>query len=148
MGWTSLALAALLTTSLATSGMAGGLPDNDTETLVTGWLTALYSGETAKLDNVLSEHFQVSLGSGRGFTREGALKAAPVVNSDASVSNLVITRSETIIVARYDVQVEQMIEGEVQSKIAPRLTVFELHADGWYVTAHASFAVPIAAEGE
>ena len=148
MGWTSLALAALLTTSLATSGMAGGLPDNDPETLVTGWLTALYSGETAKLDNVLSEHFQVSLGSGRGFTREGALKAAPVVNSDASVSNLVITRSETIVVARYDVQVEQVIEGEVQSKIAPRLTVFELHADGWYVTAHASFAVPIATEGE
>jgi hypothetical protein len=148
MGWTSLALAAVLTTSLATSGMAGGLPDTDPETLVTDWLTVLYSGETAKLDHVLSEHFQVSLGSGRGFTREGALKAAPVVNSDASVSNLVITRSETLIVARYDVQVEQMIEGELQSKNAPRLTVFELHEDGWYVTAHASFAVPIAAEGE
>jgi hypothetical protein len=61
---------------------------------------------------------------------------------------LVITRSETLIVARYDVQVEQMVEGEVQSKNAPRLTVFERHEDGWYVTAHASFAVPIAAEGE
>jgi hypothetical protein len=128
--------------------MAGGLSDNDPETLVEGWLTELYSGDTARLEAILADHFQVSLGSGHGFKKDEALKVAPVVNSPAEVSNLVATRTDTIIVARYDVQVEQVIEGELQSRMAPRLTVFERHDDGWYITAHASFAVPVAPESE
>ena len=96
----------------------------------------------------MADHFQLSLGSGHGFKKDEALKVAPEVNSPAVVSNMIITRSESIIVARYDVEVEQMIEGELQSRMAPRLTVFERHEDGWYITAHASFTVPVTLETE
>lgn len=148
MGWTTRLLGASLIAFLATNAMAGGLPDTDPETLVEDWLTELYSGDTARLEAILAHHFQVSLGSGHGFTKVEALAVAPVVNSPAEVSNLVATRSQSIIVARYDVEVEQIIEGELQSRMAPRLTVFERHEDGWYITAHASFAVPIALAAE
>lgn len=148
MGWTPRTLGASLIALLATNCMAGGLHDSDPETLVEDWLTELYSGDTARLEAILADHFQVSLGSGHGFKRDEALTVAPVVNSPAQVSNLVATRSESIIVARYDVEVEQMIEGALQSRMAPRLTVFERHQDGWYITAHASFAVPRPAEAE
>jgi len=148
MGFTNKILGACLIVFLASKGMAGGLPNSDEETLLENWLTELYSGDTARLEAVLADHFQLSLGSGHGFKKDEALKVAPVVNSPAEVSNLIITRSETIIVARYDVEVKQMIEGELQSRMAPRLTVFELREDGWYVTAHASFAVPVAPKTE
>jgi hypothetical protein len=148
MSWTTRVLGSCLITFLASNSMAGGLPNNDPETLVEDWLTELYSGETTRLEAILADHFQLSLGSGHGFKKDEALKVAPVVNSPAEVSNLTITRSESIIVARYDVEVEQMIEGERQSRMAPRLTVFERQEDGWYITAHASFTVPVTLETE
>jgi hypothetical protein len=60
------------------------------------------------------------------------------------VSDIVTTRSETIVVARYNLEIEQLILGKPQTRLAPRMTIFERHADGWYVTAHANFAVPVA----
>lgn len=131
-------------TLLSSPVMADGLPDARPEQLVASWLKILFSGDAPAIEAILADHFQVVMASGDSFNKAQTPGVLPVATSEAKVSDIVITRSDDIIVARYNVEIDQKILGKAQSRLAPRLTVFERHADGWYVTAHANFAVPTA----
>jgi ketosteroid isomerase-like protein len=136
------ALMCLAAAAASFSASAAGFVASSHAELVHDWLTVLYSGDAARLDAVLADHFQVALGSGHGFVKSEALDVMPVVTGEPVISGLVATESGDLLVVRYHVEVSQKIEGLEQTRLAPRLTVFEKHADGWYVTAHASFAAP------
>jgi Domain of unknown function (DUF4440) len=130
----------------ASHGAPRGAPAEPTAkgtALVTRFFDQLESGDTAKLERLLSPAFQLQGADGGYLDKEEFLADPPSVES-FEISNVQATRVGKVIVVRYDVEAVVTIDGVPQERApAPRLSVFVQGKQGWQLVAHANFNVPV-----
>src|SRR3954454_18592645 len=109
------------------------------------WADALFTGDPAVVDKVLAEEFQILRSNGRGHDKASYLKALPKQATRSKFSDIIATGNSETLVIRYEIEIEQTIDGKPVNGIAPRLSVFRKAAGrSWLIVAHANFA-PIGA---
>lgn len=91
---------------------------------------------------LLAPEFQIMRSNGSGYDRDGyvnrgvgLIKGKP----DFGLENIVATRHGDIMVVRYILRIDEVINGNPIRKRAPRLTVFRAIGGHWKVVAHANF---------
>jgi len=91
---------------------------------------------------MLAPEYQIMRANGVGFDRDGYLgrgvggvKGRP----DFSHEDIVATRDGDILVVRYFLRINEIIDGTPVKKRAPRLTVFRMIDGKWKVVSHANF---------
>ena len=129
------------TLSLATPVVA----DDDLTKTARKALVAFTEGVLAGpevLAPLLAPEYQIMRNNGVGYDRDGYLKrgvgtisAAP----DFSHEEIIATRHGDMMVTRYYLRIDEVIQGNPIKKRAPRLTVFRLIDGVWKVVAHANF---------
>jgi hypothetical protein len=106
-----------------------------------GYWSALMAGTQEKIGPTLAAEFQIQREDGSGYIREGFLKSElPKIAAMPEFSDLTVTGSGDLLVARYYVTVNETIGGKPIQKRAPRLTVFRKQGNAWLAVAHANFA--------
>jgi hypothetical protein len=91
---------------------------------------------------MLAPEFQIMRSNGVGYDRDGYLGRSVArisAKPDFSHEDIVATRHGDIMVARYFLRIDEVIEGKPIKRRAPRLTVFRLVDGAWKVVAHSNF---------
>ena len=112
---------------------------------VNNWVDAVLSGDQDRLADILAPEFQIVRGTGDVFDREAYLKdgVATVSRGNApEISTTQTTDDGDVMVVSYFLVLDQIENGQVLARRAPRLTVFRKIDGDWKVSAHANFAVP------
>jgi hypothetical protein len=104
------------------------------------WADALFSGDHMRVKAILAPEFQILRSDGSGFGREDYIATLPVQKSRNVFSDIVATGTDNVLVIRYKVTSDQLIEGKRVQGTAPRLSVFRHSRQGWLMVAHANFA--------
>lgn len=113
----------------------------DADVAVKGWLEAVSSPDEAVLGAALAPEFQILRSDGRGYDRSDYLATGRSRQERPPVAHdLIATEAGGVLVVRYQLDVEQTIDGGTVTGTAPRLTVFRKDGDRWLVVAHANFA--------
>ena len=93
---------------------------------------------------MLAPEFQIMRSNGSGYDRQeylsrsvGTIKAAPA--TDYNHEDIVATQHGDLMVVRYTLRIDLVIEGKQIKKRAPRLTVFRKVEGNWKVVAHSNF---------
>lgn len=98
----------------------------------------------AATETVLAPEFQMQRNNGVGYDRTGYVSrgvAGVEIHSDFVAHEINATRDDDIMVVRYIMEVDEVIDGIPVASRAPRLTVFRLIEGQWKVTAHSNFGV-------
>jgi ketosteroid isomerase-like protein len=124
---------------------AGPALGGDGEDAVNAWLGALASGDIARVEQILAPEFQVVRSDGGAYAKGDYLVSGlPKISGTPRVSEIVTTRSGSVLVVRYVLDITETIGGAPVAGAAPRLTVFRRArgngGEGWLVVAHANFA--------
>ena len=93
---------------------------------------------------MLTPEFQIMRANGAGFDRDGYLNRSVgkiTAKPDFSHEDIVATQHGDIMVVRYFLRIDEIIEGQPVKKRAPRLTVFRKVNGSWSVVAHANFGL-------
>jgi len=99
---------------------------------------------TKVLAPMLAPEFQIMRANGAGFDRNGYLnKGVGKITGrpDFSHEDIIATQHGDIMVVRYFLRIDEVIEGQPVKKRAPRLTVFRKVDGRWNVVAHANFGL-------
>ena len=138
----AIILSGFLSGLLSAGAAAQSLHDTAKEQLV-AFLEAIIAGPKA-VEKILAPEYQIMRGNGVGFDRDGYIsRGVGTVSAERDFSHdeIVVTRSDDIMVVRYMLRINETIDGKPVAKRAPRLTVFRNIGGKWMVTAHANFAV-------
>ena len=65
-----------------------------------------------------------------------------VIADIPAIEGLVLTANGDLVVARYVLAVDEIIDGAQVNPFAPRLTVLRRDGDDWLIVAHANFSNP------
>ena len=131
--WELVALAALGTGSNDVT-VAGGKA-------LTRFFEAVMSGDHDRIRAVLSPDYQIQRSDGKGYTLEEYLsQSLPVVKNIPVMQDLVVTSFSNTMVTRYNLKVDEIIDGKTVELVAPRMTVFQRINGEWRVAGHANFA--------
>ena len=129
------------TLSLATPAAADDELNKTARNALIAFTEGVLAGPEA-LAPLLAPEYQIMRNNGVGYDRDGYLKrgvgtisAAP----DFSHENIIATRDGNMMVTRYYLRIDEVIQGNPIKKRAPRLTVFRLIDGVWKVVAHANF---------
>lgn len=96
----------------------------------------------AALAPYLAPEFQIMRANGVGYDRDGYLNkgVGTIVGKPGfSHEDIVATRAGDLLVVRYFLRIDEVIQGKPIKKRAPRLTVFRNVGGAWKVVAHANF---------
>lgn len=104
------------------------------------WIDAVVSGDPAVVEKVLAPEFQVLRSDGTGHEKTSYLKAIPQQRVRPKISDIVATRSNEVMVVRYRLETDQIVQGKDVKGISPRLSVFRRTAGRWLISAHANFS--------
>ena len=132
VGASGLAAISQATVAAASEAEAQGAID--------GFLDALFSGDPAKVDQVLAPEFQILRSDGTSYDKVSYLGALPKHKARATTSNLKVTGHDGVIVVTYTSKIDQTIGGQPVQAVSPRLSVFHKEGDRWLIVAHANFA--------
>jgi hypothetical protein len=110
------------------------------ETAVTAWMGALVTHDPEKVKAVLAPEFQIQRSDGGGYSAADYLDNLPQLAAMPTITGIVATGGDDLLVVRYEVVVDEVIDGKPVEREAPRLTVFRRDGDAWLVVAHANFA--------
>ncbi|MEI7599374.1 MAG: nuclear transport factor 2 family protein [Aestuariivirga sp.] len=124
----------------ATVGAAGGAGEVDARAAILGWLDALASHDAATVAKVLAPEFQIMRSDGSGYDSTNYLANLPKFNGEPEIMELAFGANGDLLVARYNLKLEQKIGDKPVQSLAPRLSVFRKDAAGWLIVAHANFA--------
>lgn len=100
----------------------------------------------ASLEGFLAPEFQLIRADGTRLDREAYI-ANPSSVTEYSISDLVATASDGVIVTTYLLSVTVTIDDVTSTTTAPRLSVFTQHGEEWQLSAHANFS-PLEPEPE
>ena len=100
----------------------------------------MFSGDLAKVEQVLANEFQILRSDGKSYDKVSYLGVLPKHKVRPTTSNLKFTGHEDVIVASYVIKTEQTINGQPVQAVSPRLSVFHKEGDRWLIVAHANFA--------
>lgn len=104
------------------------------------WLDALVTGDPAVVETVLAPEYQILRADGSGHDKASYLGALPKHMIRPKFSDIVATGGGDVMVVRYRIETDQIIEGKAVTGISPRLSVFRLVDGRWLISAHANFA--------
>lgn len=127
---------------LASVAQADDMTTDEARAAVTAFIKAVADGPAA-VTTVLAPEFQILRSNGVAYDREGYInRGAGTVHAapDFAVEDMVATAAGDVMVARYQLVIDETIEGKRVTKRAPRLTVFRKIEGQWMVTSHANFA--------
>jgi hypothetical protein len=104
------------------------------------WADALASGDPGKIANVLAPEYQIMRSNGNGHDRTTYLTSLPKQRVRSKFSDIVATGGGDIMVIRYRIETDQVIEGKDVKGVSPRLSVFRRVKGRWLLSAHANFS--------
>lgn len=104
------------------------------------WADALASGDPAKIAKVLAPEYQIMRSNGNGHDLTTYLTSLPKQRIRSKFSDIVATGGGDIMVIRYRIETDQVIEGKEVKGISPRLSVFRRVDGHWLLSAHANFS--------
>ena len=106
------------------------------------FFAAISAGDTAALDAVLSDAFQLVRADGSHATKDEYL-ANPASIDDFALSDFDVTRTGDTIVARFTGSVTETIDGQVYDRDpAPRFAVMVRNGDRWQIVAQVNLSTP------
>lgn len=120
-------------------------PSEAAQVALTAFTEAVASGDSVVVAEVLAPEFQILRANGVGYDRAGYLASdLPAIDPSSAWSHedVVATAEGDILVVRYQLVIDETIDGEPVTRRAPRLTVFRRDGDAWLVVAHANFVTP------
>ncbi len=103
------------------------------------WADALFSGDPAQVEKVLAPEYQIQRFDGTGFDKAAYLKVLPQQKKRSVFSKIAPTAGGDIMVIRYLIDTDQVINGQVVQGVSPRLSVFRKIDDAWLLSAHVTF---------
>ena len=130
-----------------TNGTTNGTTNDTTDVAIATqtqneFFAAISAGDTAALDAVLSEAFQLVRADGSHATKDEYL-ANPASIDDFSLSDFDVTRTGDTIVARFTGSVTETIDGQVYDRDpAPRFAVMVRNGDRWQIVAQVNLSTP------
>ena len=77
---------------------------------------------------------------GSAHDKTSYLKTLPKQRIRSQYSDIIATGSGDVMVVRYRIDTDQIIEGKEVKGISPRLSVFRRVKGHWLISAHANFA--------
>lgn len=108
-----------------------------------GWFGAVASGDPAMIAGYLAPEYQIQRANGDGYDRESYLTSnLPLIADIPAIEGLILTANGDLVVARYVLDVDEIIDGAQVNPFAPRLTVLRRDGDDWLIVAHANFSNP------
>lgn len=123
------------------AAVAGGsASEADAMAAIGAWLDALASHDPAKVAKVLAPEFQIMRSDGNGFDSQSYLSNLPKFKGKPEILQLAFGAQGELLVALYNLKVEQKINDKPVQTLAPRLSVFRKDGAGWLIVAHANFA--------
>src|SRR5690349_17071191 len=117
--------------SALASGMARAqakVSEADALAALDPWADALFTGDPALVEKVLAEEYQILRSNGVGYDKAGYLKALPKQTIRSKFSDIVATGNGEILVIRYKIESQQILDGTPVNGISPRLSVFRKEA--------------------
>jgi ketosteroid isomerase-like protein len=117
-----------------------GVSEAEAQGAIDSFFDALFSGDPAKVEQVLGPEFQILRADGKAHDKAGYLTALPNHKVRPASSNLKFTGHDDVMVVTYTVTSNQTIDGKAVEAVAPRLSVFHKEGDRWLIVAHANFA--------
>ena len=96
---------------------------------IAAFVGAVASADVDGLKAILAPEFQLLRATGVGYDREGYIASGLPTIKEWQVEDLVATASDELLVARYQLVVDETIEGVPVARRAPRLTVFRQEGD-------------------
>jgi hypothetical protein len=140
---TALALAATAAGATATRAPSGSSTEAQAEKQATRFITLLQKNDLTGLKAFLSPAFQLQRADGTFVNKAEYLQKPSTVGPTFHLDNVRATRAGDVIVARFDLEVDAVINGQQQSTApAPRLAVFVKGPKGWQLAAYANFNTP------
>jgi uncharacterized protein DUF4440 len=125
----------------AATASTADAPTTKGTALVARFFDLLKAGDTKGLDQFLSTAFLLQ-GADGGVLDKASFVANPSKVASYDLTDVRVTRTGNVLVARYDVAATITINGVPQARApAPRLSVFVKGAKGWQMVAHANFNV-------
>ncbi len=126
---------------VAPSALADGHHMDEARAAIVGFTKGVLGGPEA-VAKWLAPEYQIMRLNGVGYDRDGyinrgvgQISGAP----DFSHEDIVETHAGDIMVVRYTLRIDEVIEGKKIAKRAPRLTVFRKIDGAWKVVAHSNF---------
>jgi ketosteroid isomerase-like protein len=115
------------------------ISDAEAQSAIDGFLDALFSGDLARISEVLGPEFQIMRSDGSSHDKASYLKALPNHKIRPVAIGLKVTGHDDVFVASYTVKSNQTIDGQTVEAISPRLSVFHKEGDRWLIVAHSNF---------
>jgi hypothetical protein len=137
----ALGVAAFAVTG-AKAGVEIIVTEADALSALNPWADALFSGDPAQVEKVLAPEYQILRFDGSGLDRAGYLKALPQQKKRSQFSAIVATAGGDIMVIRYMLDTDQVINGQTVQGVSPRLSVFRKIGSNWLISAHVAFPTP------
>jgi hypothetical protein len=135
-----IALAGISALAMGAAGAAAKISPEEALKALDPWVDALFTGDPALIEKVLAPEYQILRSDGSGHDKTSYLKSLPRQKIRPQFSDIVATGTGDIMVARYRIETDQIVEGKEVKGISPRLSVFRLEAGRWLICAHANFA--------
>ena len=132
----SLAGAALI----PASAVAANATDADARAAILAWLDALASHDPQTVAKVLAPEFQIMRSDGSGYDATSYLSNLPKFKGKPEIMDLAVGGNGDLLVTRYNLKLDQVIDGKPVQTLAPRLSVFRRNGSDWLIAAHANFA--------
>ena len=102
---------------------------------------ALTSGDPAEVEPYLAPEFQIVRTDGGAYDKQTYLeRSIPKISSEPIIRDLVVTRNGDIVVSRFWLGIEEVIDGKKAVNGALQLIVFRIMPDIWQVVATANMA--------
>ena len=112
------------------------------EELADQFFSILQRGDSEQLDEFLDPAFQIARADGSTADKQSYLQQPAAVQA-YQIDDVVATRDGGVLVVRYEVTTEEVIERQAYSSDpAPRLSVFVDDGGTWRLIAHANLNVP------
>ena len=137
------AAAAALLVAAGLSVAHGQDGDLKTETIAAldAVFAAIASGNADTVAPLLAPEFQVQRSDGVGYDKAGYVGLAlPKIDIAPTYADMVVTRRDDIVVARFLLDIKETIRGHEAERVSPQLMVFRVTPDGRQVVAAANFA--------
>jgi hypothetical protein len=136
----TLASISVLAAGLTSAAQAEPVSEEEALKALDPWADALLTGDPAKVEKVLAPEYQILRSDGSGHDKTSYLKSLPKQKIRSKFSDIVATGTGNVMVLRYRIETDQVIEGKEVKGISPRLSVFRRDGDRWLICAHANFA--------
>ena len=122
------------------AGAQAAVSEAEAQGAIDSFLEAVFSGDPARVDQVLASELQILRSDGKSDDKVSYLGALPKHKERPATSGLKVTGHGSVFVATYSIKTDQTIGGQPVEAVSPRLPVFRKEGDRWLIAAHANFA--------